>query len=239
MPKSKFTDIHDELEREIVSGAYEGGMLPTEAQLVERYGCSRNTVRRAIAQLADEGYVQSIRGRGVVVLDRLSAPAEVLLDMRDFSGARAISGARTLDVRTTVLAFSALKIDEGLAARTSLPAGETALHLERLRILDGHPWILDVSYFLADVVAGITIEDAERSVYRYIEEHSGHRIIASRRVLAIKKATKHDREHLELDGFNCVGIILNNAFIDTGRLFEFTETRYSPDHFAFTQFLNA
>ncbi len=29
-----------------------------------------------------------------------------------------------------------------------------------------------------------------------------------------------------------------SAFIDTGRLFEFTETRYSPEHFSFTQFFS-
>lgn len=44
-------------------------MLPTELQLIERFSCSRNTVRRAISQLNTEGYVQSIKGKGVVVLE--------------------------------------------------------------------------------------------------------------------------------------------------------------------------
>lgn len=239
MPKVKFTDIHDELEKEIAQGTYAGGMLPTEAQLVERYGCSRNTIRRAIAQLAQEGYVQSIRGRGVVVLDRLPSPAEVQLDMRDFSGAHAISTAQSHETVTKVLTFQTLIVDEVIARTTNLPKGAEAYHLERLRVLDGHPWIIDINYFLRDAVRNLTETDAEGSIYRFIERTTGHKIIASRRVLSIKRATKRDRELLELDGCNCVGTIMNNAFIDTGRLFEFTETRYSPEHFAFTQFFSA
>ncbi|MBM6868489.1 GntR family transcriptional regulator [Collinsella tanakaei] len=189
-------------------------------------------------RLAREGYVQSIRGRGVVVLDHLPAPTEVQLDMRDFSGAQAISTAQKHETVTRVLAFRHMTIDEEVSARTNLPVGEDAYYLERLRILDGHPWIVDINYFLCDVVRGLTLEEAERSIYRFIEQTTGYRIIASRRIFSIRKATRFDRDHLELDGCNCVGIIMNNAFIDTGRLFEFTETRYSPEHFSFTQFFS-
>ncbi len=238
MPKAKFCDIHDALEREIVRGVYSGGMLPTEAQLVERFGCSRNTVRRAIKQLSDEGYVQSIRGRGVVVLDDIPSPAEIRLDLFNFSGAQAISHFAEHKTLTKTLTFTKSIVDEDLAGRTGFPKGESVYYLERLRTLDGHPWVIDSSYFLSDVLQGLTIEDAERSVYRFIEERSGFRVVAARRVLTIKRATKRDRTYLELDGCNCVGVILNNAFLDTGRHFEFTETHYSPEHFAFTQFFN-
>lgn len=238
MPRTKYLEIHDELQREIVSGAYSGGMLPTEEQLSQRYGCSRNTVRRAVEQLAQEGYVQTIQGRGSVVLERLPTSSEVQLDMRDFLGAKAISGTLEHDVQTRVLTFTKRDIDAGLSESTGLPQGRQAYYLERLRVLDGHPWILDLNYFLCDIVRGLTIEDAEQSVYGFLERTTGYRIIASRRVYAIRRATRRDRENLELDGCNCVGTILNNAFIDDGRLFEFTETHYSPQHFSFTQIVN-
>lgn len=238
MPKSKFEDIHNDLEQRIVSGFFDGGMLPTEAQLVEKYECSRNTVRRAIDQLAREGYVQSIRGRGVVVLDRLRVPADVELDFHDFAGARSISRTREHDTQTQVLVFKKIAIDEQLSETTSLPAGSMAYYLERLRTLDGHPWVIDLNYFLCDVVPNLTIETAEKSVYNYLESEIGYKVIASRRILAVQKATKRDKQLLDLDGCNCVGIIKNNAFIDTGRMFEYTETRYSPEHFAFAQFIS-
>lgn len=43
-------------------------LLPPEPKMEEIYGVSRTTVRRAIAQLADEGYVKVKQGHGTVVL---------------------------------------------------------------------------------------------------------------------------------------------------------------------------
>ena len=36
-------------------------MLPSENSLVKEYGCSRNTVRRAVAELTSDGYVQPMQ----------------------------------------------------------------------------------------------------------------------------------------------------------------------------------
>ncbi len=64
MAKNKFSEIYEVLKEEILDGKYTSNMmLPTELQLIERFSCSRNTVRRAISQLNAEGYVQSIKAR--------------------------------------------------------------------------------------------------------------------------------------------------------------------------------
>lgn len=238
MPKSKFEEIRDDIEQKIIAGSYSGGMLPTEVQLCDHYGCSRNTVRRAIEQLSQDGYVQSIRGRGVVILDRLESEKEVDLDLSDFFGARSISRSKRHDTKTHVLTFKKISVDQELALKTSLPVDSPVYYLERLRILDGHPWVLDINYFLCDVVKNLTLEIAEDSIYRYMDESLGYRVIGSRRSLRIERATQQDKKLLELDGCNCVGILSSNAFIDSGRMFEFTESRYSPEHFSFSLFVS-
>lgn len=45
-----------------------GSLLPAEPELEKIYGVSRTTVRRAIAQLAEEGYVKVKQGHGTIVL---------------------------------------------------------------------------------------------------------------------------------------------------------------------------
>jgi len=47
-----------------------GAKLPNEAELCERFGVSRTTLREAVRHLAAQGYVEVLRGRGTFVCDR-------------------------------------------------------------------------------------------------------------------------------------------------------------------------
>jgi GntR family transcriptional regulator len=64
------TPLHEQLaailRAQIASGEITD-MLPSESYLQQQHGISRGTVRRAIAILADEGLVFTIRARGTFV----------------------------------------------------------------------------------------------------------------------------------------------------------------------------
>jgi GntR family transcriptional regulator len=56
------------LRRRILAGRYEAAhVIPSENQLEQEFGLSRNTSRRAIAILRDEGLVVTVAGRGSYV----------------------------------------------------------------------------------------------------------------------------------------------------------------------------
>lgn len=60
--------IYSTLSGDIGEGRYaQGDKLPTEAALSRRFGVNRHTVRRALAQLAEDGTVHARRGAGVFV----------------------------------------------------------------------------------------------------------------------------------------------------------------------------
>ena len=60
--------IHNTIAGDIQDGRYaQGDKLPTEAALAQRFGVNRHTVRRALAQLAEDGVVHARRGAGVFV----------------------------------------------------------------------------------------------------------------------------------------------------------------------------
>ncbi|MEM6712805.1 MAG: phosphonate metabolism transcriptional regulator PhnF [Pseudomonadota bacterium] len=69
MPRTAlWTSIHAALSREIADKHYgPGDKLPTEAQLAERFGVNRHTIRRALAELQSSGLVFARRGAGVFV----------------------------------------------------------------------------------------------------------------------------------------------------------------------------
>lgn len=69
MPKAKYEGIYHSLKKRIEAQDYPyQSLLPSENTLLEEYACSRNTVRRALAELTNDGYVQAMQGRGVRVI---------------------------------------------------------------------------------------------------------------------------------------------------------------------------
>ena len=66
MPKAKYDSIYRDLKEKIETESYSyQDLLPSEHTLIQEYGCSRNTVRRALADLASLGYVQPLQRKGV------------------------------------------------------------------------------------------------------------------------------------------------------------------------------
>src|ERR1700742_5212845 len=64
-----FLVLHDEIDRGVLAP---GQALPTEQTLCDQFGVSRITVRRALADLAEQGYIERRQGVGSFVrqLDR-------------------------------------------------------------------------------------------------------------------------------------------------------------------------
>jgi GntR family transcriptional regulator len=59
-----FLVLHDEIDRGVIAP---GDALPTEQTLCDQFGVSRITVRRALADLADQGYIERRQGVGSFV----------------------------------------------------------------------------------------------------------------------------------------------------------------------------
>jgi GntR family transcriptional regulator of arabinose operon len=70
----KYRRIYLELRQTLSEGSYnQGGKLPSEGDLAKRFGVSRPTVRRALAQLESEGFIQKRMGAGTIVTNRTSS----------------------------------------------------------------------------------------------------------------------------------------------------------------------
>lgn len=66
--KPKYQVIIDDIKSNILSGTYKvGEQIPTELALQESYNVSRQTVRKAILELSNEGFLRSEKGSGTYV----------------------------------------------------------------------------------------------------------------------------------------------------------------------------
>lgn len=230
--KKIYYEIYESLRDEILAGTYAyQTYIPSEAKLVEMYECSHNTVRKALGVLALHGFVQPIRGKGVLVIYQSTSRAKFVLgDIETFVEAAARNG---LAASTSVPVFEHVVADARLAELTGFSLGDELLHLERIRIIDNQALIRDHSYFLASALPGLTREIAEDSIYAYAERELGMAITTSNRTVTVEFVTPEDRGMLDLLDFTMLAVVSNRTFNDQGIMFESTQSRHRPDYFTF------
>lgn len=232
MPKAKYEGIYHSIQKHIEAQDYPyQSLLPSENTLIEEYACSRNTVRRALAELVADGYVQTMQGRGVRVI--YQPVGKTTFTIGGIETFQETARRNRLHAVTKVTKFETVIADECFAAKSGFSVGDELWSIERVRYLDGKALILDVNYFLKEFVHGLTPEIAANSIYEYIENTLGMQIITSKRRITVEHATAHDEKLLDMGTYGCVAVVVNQTFNSAGLLFEYTQSRHQPDYFCF------
>ena len=232
MPKAKYAEIYKDLKRRIETEEYEfQEMLPSENTLIQEYDCSRNTVRRAIADLVTDGYVQSMQGKGVLVIYQPALQTSFTIGGIESFKESAVRN--NLKSETKVIHFAELVVDQKISRKTGFNIGDEIYYLQRLHYLDGKALILNHNYFLKSVAVDLTVEIAEKSIYDYLENTLGVNIVTSRRIMTVEKMTQIDEKYLDHGDYNCMAVVSSQTYNSDGVMFEFTQSRHRPDYFSF------
>jgi GntR family transcriptional regulator len=143
-PMPLWAQVLADLSERLGAGEFDG-RFPTDQELVDAYGVSRQTVREAVRRLADDGLVARERGRGTRVrpleFEHTAGTLEGLFHQVEARGVMQTSVVRVREETT----------DAGIARRLKLRARARLVHIERLRLADGEPLALDRSWLPARV----------------------------------------------------------------------------------------
>ncbi|MFC4245107.1 GntR family transcriptional regulator [Gryllotalpicola reticulitermitis] len=141
------TVVADALREQISSGELPiGAPLPSESELCARFGASRGPVRQALAQLRNEGLIETSQGRVPTVRDRPLAHS--IDDFFSFTAWVQASG-RTPGQHTIELARRVPQAS--VAAQLQIGADERAVVVVRRRSIDGEPVMLERSWYVDEV----------------------------------------------------------------------------------------
>ncbi|AVH58546.1 MULTISPECIES: GntR family transcriptional regulator [Streptomyces] len=208
----------------------EGGLLPTERDLAEKYDVARETVRQALRELLLEGKLRR-QGRGTVVAGpKLEQP----LSLASYT-----EGVRRQG-RTpgrTLVSLDRFPCPEALAAETGLTRGEPVWHMERVLLADDERVGLESTYVAVARVPGLDSDfNPDSSFYAYLRERGMAFGSADERIETVLATP---REALLIGTPPALPMLLiHRVSRDAeGRPLERVRTLYRGDRFSFTTHL--
>ncbi|WHZ00657.1 trehalose operon repressor [Neobacillus sp. YX16] len=208
-------------------------LLPSENELKEQYDTSRETIRKALNLLAQNGYIQKVRGKGSIVIDinKFDFPVSGLVSFKE------LADKMEKKPRTIVNELSLIiKPDAYLKQQLQLSGKDQVWKVVRTREIGGKKIILDKDYLAAKFVPSITEEICADSIYAYLENELNLKISFAKKEIVVEEPTAEDRTFLDLDGFHNIVVIKNYVYLEDASLFQYTESRHRPDKFRFVDF---
>ena len=201
-----FRQIAQDLREAIRSGRVApGDQVPSESQLMERFGVARMTVRQALAELRSEGLLVAEQGRGVFVRKRpvVMRIASDRFARRHREGAQAAPPAE-------VDAFGTASVDEvevrveaassDVRQHLALPARAKVVVRRRRHLLDGAPVELAETYVPKSLAVGTGIGEGDTGdggIHARLEE-LGHKLAEFSEEVAARMPTHEESRRLRL-----------------------------------------
>ncbi|MFS1664204.1 trehalose operon repressor [Streptococcus sp. zg-JUN1979] len=229
----KYQSIAEQLEKAILDGHYPAHhFLPSEDQLAKHYQVSRDTIRRSLKVLSEQGLIQKIHGAGSQVLKR----EQIHFPISELTSYQELTQALHINSTTNVIAIDKLIVDKNLSELTHFPINSIIWRVVRQRVVDGVASVLDIDYLRKDLVPQMTRSIAEHSIYQYLEQDIGLVIDFAQKEITIDQVTSMDKLLLDLGAEHHVVSVKSQVFLDNHRQFQFTESRHKLDKFKFVDF---
>jgi DNA-binding GntR family transcriptional regulator len=212
-----------------------GSRVPSERALSERLGVSRVTVRRALAALERSGVIETSPGLGRFV--RMRHVEEPPNELVSFSRMARSLG---LDVTSRVLVAQERPSTLDEAEALSIAPGAAVVELERLRLLDGVPVVIDHSLVPAASAPGLLeVDFTAASLYDELAERHGILAWRAEYVVQAEGANECAAELLGLAAGEPV-LVARQTTVDPGRRpFQLSTLTYRGDRYRFRSTLVA
>lgn len=229
----KYVNIYNEVISRIENGKFgEKAKLPSENEMIQEYNVSRDTIRKALNLLEQNGYIQKIRGKGSFILDvnKFNFPVSGLTSFKE------LAQKMNVECRTLLKELGRIPVDHFLKAQLGLSDGDEAWKVIRVREIDGKKIILDKDFFDTKHVPLLTKEICEDSIYEYLENQVGLKISFAKKEVTVQQASAEDKKYLDLQNNNMIVVVKNYIYLEDMSLFQYTESRHMPDKFKFEGF---
>jgi GntR family transcriptional regulator len=218
------------IRQKIEAGEWQPGqIIPSERELCAEHGISRMTVRQALVELVNEGWLRREQGKGTFVAHRKIE--QRLATLTSFSQDMAARGKQS---EAKVLRQELAPASADVAAALGLAEGTPVLLVERLRLANGEPLAVETCHLYFPDCGDLMNEDlAGQSLYAVLARNYG--LVPDRATQQIEAAICEPRPMrlLGLPRGAAVLLIHRTTLNQAGVPFEHTISIYRGDKYVF------
>ncbi|MGN8800820.1 GntR family transcriptional regulator [Candidatus Merdisoma sp. HCP28S3_D10] len=230
-PIPLYFQLKELIMSEIKNGSYpKDSMIPTEKELSDMFGISRTTVRQAITEMVQEGWLYRVKSKGTFV-SQPKINQDFIQKLESYNDQIVRTGRTPY---TEVLDFKVEKAKPEVAEHLNIRPEDPVVFLYRKRYADDEPIVVLKTYLPYDRCSFVMEHDfTKESLYSVLSRDDSTRVYCVKRLVEAVEATASDAEILDMKKgkpiqfFSSVGV---NVF---GQPIEFSLARYRGDRNSF------
>lgn len=224
-----YYDIADKIKQDIFPI---GNLLPSENELAKSYQVSRETIRRALQLLSENGFIAKKHGLGSIVLDyrRFALPISGLISYKELKQEQGIVS------QTDIIENKLISTPKFLQELLNISSDKEFIYLVRSRSYNNEIIIIDEDYLLTDYIPEIPPQVARDSIYEYFEKTLKLEIGYAMKEFTAEKAGSLDVQLMQLNPSEYTIVVRSQVFLSDARFFQYTISHHRIDRFRFQEF---
>ena len=168
-----YQNVINLLKNRLNSSIYNiGDLLPSEKELAEHYDVSRNTLRKALKTLEEEGMIERRHGSGTYLRNKHFQASVTHLD--SFTEIARNEGKTPT---SQILKFELQTASEEIANNLRVMLGEPVYYAKRLRLIDNIAMQIEETWLSASRIPDLTLAHMKKAIFAYIENECGVKIL--------------------------------------------------------------
>src|SRR4051812_17131387 len=195
-PKPLYRQLKDRLLRELQVGERRPhSQLPSEREWVKKLGVSRITVRQALSELVQQGYLYTVPGKGFFVGERKNAR-----ELNAFLSFTAASESRGEIPSSKILIAKLIRASVTVAHDLEIAPGAEVVHLKRLRLTSDVPVMIQETLLPHVRCPGILERDlAKLSLFATMQDAYHVELVRAETTITARLADKTEKKLLGLE----------------------------------------
>ncbi len=235
LDKSVPIPLYFQLKELIVTAIKEGhypsgSLIPTEKEFSEIFQISRTTVRQAITELVQEGWLYRVKSKGTFV----STPKisqDFIMRLIPFAEQMESSGKTP---RTEVLDMKTMAATDVVAAALGINVGDQVIYLYRRRFADDEPIVVVETFLPYSECSFVLDHDMEKeSLYDVMSAKEETEVYCVKRQVEAVEATASDARYMDIKKGKPVQLFRSYGLNVFGKPMEYSVARYRADRNSF------